>query len=370
MPRFHPALRWIEALDRPEVTLDWTLPAWSRVVRLARSLRLLARLAEALGDADLDDQLPHPVRQHLVAERRRSRARLRSLNWTIDNVGLALRRLAAPKVLLKGAAYVGQQLPIARGRLPSDLDILVPKASLTQAQELLAAQDWQEVDLDAHDQRYYRDWSHEVPAMHNARFELELDLHHGILPPVAATTVDPALLLARCVPSGVPGWQVLCPVDQVLHSAAHLFLDSELRGRIRDLVDLKGLMEWFGRHPAFWADLEERALELGLEAPLAQALHYTQSWVAADVPPALQERMRRRALPPLKQAWLLPLLDTVMLPPEPDDDEPVARRMAARCLLARYHWNRLPLHLLVPHLLHKSAKRPPRALIADDADDN
>ncbi len=32
--------------DEPELALDWTLAEWERVVRLARRLRLLARLAE------------------------------------------------------------------------------------------------------------------------------------------------------------------------------------------------------------------------------------------------------------------------------------------------------------------------------------
>ena len=70
-----------------------------------------------------------------------------------------------PCVLLKGAAYMAQGLPIAAGRLPSDLDILVPKAALPIAQESLAAAGWRTVDMDEHDRLYYEDWSHEVPPM-------------------------------------------------------------------------------------------------------------------------------------------------------------------------------------------------------------
>lgn len=371
MPRtMHPRLAWLGALDRPADVLDWSLTDWTHVVRVARSLRLLARLAEAVGEAGLDDRLPLPVRQHLLAERRRSRARLRSLNWTLEHVGQALAPLDGPRLLLKGAAYLGQNLVIARGRLPSDLDILVPREHLAAAQELLKGHDWREVELDAHDQRYYREWSHEVPAMHNPRFELELDLHHGILPPVATTTVDPDLLLDRCMPSALPGWRVLCPVDQVLHSAAHLYLDSELRNRVRDLVDLKGLLAHFGRHSPFWNDLEARTFELGLQGPMALALHHLQHWLGADVPADMARRLGAAGLTPWRRAWLMPLLDSVMLPLKPDDAEPASRRMAARALLARYHWNRLPLHLLVPHLLRKSARRAPRSPLAEDADDN
>ena len=67
-----------------------------------------------------------------------------------------------PRVLLKGAAYIGQDLPIAAGRLPSDLDILVPQAHLPDAQARLTQAGWNAVALDDHDRRYYYEWSHEV----------------------------------------------------------------------------------------------------------------------------------------------------------------------------------------------------------------
>ena len=58
-------------------------------------------------------------------------------------------------------------------------------------------------------------------------------------------------------------------------------------------------------------------------------------------------------------AWLLPLLEAALMPTEPDDDAPFAQHAAATLLLARYHRQRMPLRLLVPHLWHKL--RPSRA---------
>jgi len=284
----------------------------------------------------------------------------------MEQVQVALQGLESPIVLLKGAAYVAQGLPVAPGRLPSDLDILVPQASIEDAQHHLKAHDWHEVELDEHDQRYYREWSHEVPPMHNPRFELELDLHHGILPPVARVTVDSNLLLQRLIPSGLPVWKVLCPVDQVLHSAAHLFFDSELRNRMRDLVDLEGLMRHFGQSPSFWDDLIERSHELGLVEPLALAVHYTTSWLESAVPETVARAIRLAGPGRARRAWLYPLLDAVLWPIEPDQHEPAARRLAAMALLARYHWNRLPVRLLVPHLIHKSSRPRVRELEGDD----
>jgi len=245
-------LGWLQALKQPQIALGWPLGEWERIVRLGRRLRLLARLAESLLAADLLDRVPAQARRHLVSELLLSRARTAATLWTIDRVAAALNDASYPRVLLKGAAYVGQDLSISTGRLPSDLDILVPKIHIRDAQLRLTSAGWNEVELDSHDRRYYYEWSHEVPPMWHPLLSVELDLHHNILPPVARTRVDADLLLARLQPSKWPAWQVLHPLDQVLHSAAHLFLDSEARDRIRDLVDLDGLFRHFGADPEFW----------------------------------------------------------------------------------------------------------------------
>ncbi len=107
------------------------------------------------------------------------------------------------------------------------------QAHLPDAQARLLAAGWQVLELDEHDRRYYREWSHEVPPLRHPQHRMELDLHHNILPPVARTRVDADVLLARLQPSKWPDWQVLHPVDQVLHSAAHFSWISEARDRVR-----------------------------------------------------------------------------------------------------------------------------------------
>lgn len=361
-----PLLHWLPALREPERCRDWSLDDWQQVIRMARRLRLLGRLSEAVASVRLDATLPEPVRQHLQGERRLSRHRLRTLSWTIERVGDMLGRTPYPRVLLKGAAYVTQGLPIAPGRLPSDLDILVPREALDDAHQRLQTHGWFAVELDAHDQQYYREWSHELPPLRHPQIGLELDLHHGILPPVARTTVDSAALLARLQPSGLPGWHVLAPVDQVLHSAAHLFLDSELRDRVRDLVDLDGLMRHFAARQVFWDDLVTRAGELGLVEPLAFAVHFTTRWLGTPVPAAVHRHLQDRGPGTLSRSLLLPLLDMALAPVDPDTRDTRRRDRAATLLLVRHHLQRMPLHLLLPHLWHKARARR-RGL--DDGDD-
>ena len=348
-----PSLRWLGALREPQVTLSWSLPQWERVVRLARRLRLLGRLAESVEAAGLSARVPEPVARHLVSEMQYARWRTGHLLWALQRLPQQLGAVDYPLVLLKGAAYIGQDLAIATGRLPSDVDILVPRQHIADAQARLVAAGWAETELDEHDRQYYHQWSHEVPPMRHALHGLELDLHHNILPPIGHAVVDAALLLARLQDSRWPEWKVLHPQDQVLHSAAHLFGDSEVRDRVRDLVDLDSLLRDFSSQADFWVGLPDRAEQLGLTEPLALACHFAQAWLQTPIPLAVQQRLAARGPGPVRRAWLLPLLRTVLMPTEPDDGRSWRQGAAAQIFLMRYHYRRMPLRILLPHLWHK-----------------
>ena len=351
------ALAWMRAIAEPHLCLAWTLPEWERVVRLARRLRLLGRLAEAVEAAGLSGRLPATVASCLAAERQYSRWRTGSLLWLLDRLALMLGETPYPVVLLKGAAYIAQDLPIAHGRLPSDADVLVPRAFIDDMRQRLLSRGWTETPLDAHDRRYYHEWSHEVPPLLHPSFGLELDLHHNIVPPLSRTPVDADRLFQRLRPCRWPGYMVLQPVDQVLHSAAHLFFDSEIRDRVRDLVDLDGLLRAFSPSPRFWDELTTRSAELGLAEPLALAAHFCSLWMATPIPTDARERIRSAGPSSTRRAWLHPLLSTLLRPVEPDARPSPLQAMAAPLFLARHHLWRLPVPLLLPHLWHKAVAR-------------
>ncbi|MCZ2440776.1 MAG: nucleotidyltransferase family protein [Burkholderiales bacterium] len=348
---------WLQALGRPERCTGWSLDQWQEATRQLRRLRLLARLAEAVEAAGLGPAIPEPVAKLLLAERQTSRYRRRVVAWAATRIARTLQAVGAPLVLLKGSAYLAQELPIAPGRLPSDLDILVPRDALERAQRMLVADGWQEPELDAHDRRYYHEWSHEVPPMQHPMHPIELDLHHNILPPLGPVAIDMALLLRDARPSAWPGWSVLAPVDQVLHSAAHLFFDSEPLERVRDLVDLDGLLRHHGaRDAGFGAALEQRAQALGLMEPLLLACHFCSAWLETPLGPTLTQRLQRVGW---RERGLRALFAAVLTPAALDRPRPLRQRLAAAIVLWRYHLRRMPLRLLVPHLWHKLRK--PRA---------
>ena len=89
---------------------------------------------------------------------------------------------------------------------------------------------------------------HEVPPLRHHSRETEVDIHHNLAPPVSRIRVDAAKLWADAVQvEGQYGLsvKVLAPVDMLLHNAIHLFMNDELRGGLRDVVDFRDLFRHF-----------------------------------------------------------------------------------------------------------------------------
>ena len=95
-------------------------------------------------------------------------------------------------VLLKGAAYIALGLPLAEGRRIADIDILTEKQNLRAAERELIFYGWAKTKTDDYDQRYYREWMHEIPPLQHRQRGTVVDVHHNILPPILKRA--PALL--------------------------------------------------------------------------------------------------------------------------------------------------------------------------------
>lgn len=334
---------------------------WDALIRSARRADLLGRLAELALARLPEQQIPRSVLGHLRAEQVLLTAQRASVLREIAFVERALVGLETPLVLLKGAAYLLAGLPAAAGRTFSDIDLLVPRAALPQVESALMAGGWQTTHLDAYDQRYYREWMHELPPMQHVRRRSVLDVHHNLMPLTARLHPDADALLAAAQP--VPGharWRVLAPADMVLHSMTHLLHNEEFSHGLRDLSDLDALLRHFGALPGFWDDLLARAELHQLTRPLYYGLRQVAAVFATPVPVAVSTAMARHAPP----AILLPLMDAlwqrVLRSPHPMANDATAA-CARQALYIRAHWLKMPLWRLMPHLARKALWHPQEA---------
>ncbi|WP_116364745.1 nucleotidyltransferase domain-containing protein [Parahaliea mediterranea] len=344
----------VELLRDPGCAAGLTPAQWDVVVPQARQAHLLATLAARLWEAGVSGAVPPEVARHLGSAVVLQRKQCQGLTYELRHLVPALAEAGEPLLLLKGAAYIVAALPPAAGRLMSDIDILVHAGSLPAVEAALAAHGWSAGKIDPYNERYYRQWMHEIPPLGHRDRRSTLDVHHSILPPTSTGRIDVDALWAQAV-AIQPGVCVLGPEDMVLHSAAHLFHEGEFGHGLRDLLDLDGLLRHFAEQggEGFYARLTDRARHMGLQRPLYYACVHATRVLGTPLPPALVRGLRPRGLAALKAPFMDFLFRRAFTPDHSSCRLPLTG-FALFCLYVRSHYLRMPLHLLLPHLLRKA----------------
>ena len=136
-----------------------------------------------------------------------------------------------------------------------------------------------------------------------------------------------------------------------LHACVHLFQDGEVRGALRDLVDIDGLLRHYGQVRTFWPALCDEAEALGLQRPAFYAIGAAVRILDTPIPAEVSARTRRWAPPALVDGVMTRLLDVTL---SQGYDAPAVAQLA---LYVRSHWLRMPPWQLAGHLLRKAARR-------------
>lgn len=342
-------------LARPQEAVgSLSLAEWEAVIPAARATRLLPRVGLCLQEAGCLEAVPAGPRRHLDA------ALLLAARHRIDVLAEVERMLDAlaptgvTPMLLKGAAYAAGGMASADGRLFGDIDLLVPRDRLGEVEQALRAGGWVASHLDPYDFLYYHRWMHQLPPLVHASRESVLDVHHTLSPPVSRLKVDEGMVLAagRTVLGGRA--LVPMPADMVLHSAAHLFTDTEFPNGLRDLSDMDRLMRSFGHDPAWWELLALRARHLGLSVPLLMAFGHCRRLFGTPVPEYVVARTAKDA--GRRRRTVTDVLFDHALRPALPGCRTAFSGSAETLLLLRGHLLRMPPALLVPHLARKGLR--------------
>ena len=321
---------------------------WSLFLAEARACGVMARVAKIL-DQDypelLSSHAPSQVMMHIIAATRQSDSLANDVHRELSFLSVALADVGTPAILLKGAAYCAAGLPAARGRIFSDIDLLVAPSFLPQAEAALMLGGWASGKQDDYDQRYYRDWSHEIPPMVHLQRGTTIDLHHSLAMPTCRIRIDSPRMIEEAVAlSGSGNWYRLKDEDMVLHAASHLLLNSEFDRGLRDLWDIDLLMRHFETITPNFADrVLLRAETVGLGQIVRSAFTLCYRFFRTPLP-----GQALASSSPLM--WLLACSANTRHP----QTRPRAQGVADQLLFVRELALRLPAHLLVRHLWHKA----------------
>jgi Uncharacterised nucleotidyltransferase len=341
-----------EVLSNPLRATKLNNVHYGQLIAQGRTTDLLGTLGMILERENLLNEIPYPVRRHLNSAAAVYSKQIQDLNYEVKWLKKALAAADQKLVLLKGAAYLQAGLPVSSGRFLSDIDILAPAHRVVAVERSLQEFGWERGEQDSYNERYYRQWMHEIPPLSHPKRGSTIDLHHTILPPTAKPKVNARLLFDELV-EVQPEVFTLSPRDMVIHSATHLFHEGEFHHGLRDLWDLNRMLRDFPEKEAsFWDSLVPRAHELDLMDSLFHGLIYTQQVFNTPVPHQIMlqasSRMRRLRKP------LMDFLFRRAFRPDQPECRLALTGTALNALYIRSHYLRMPLHLLIPHLLRKT----------------
>lgn len=302
---------------------------WRALLAAARAEQLIGSLACRLDGL----AMPHAARRILADARADAGQGRQAALWEAEMARRALAGTGIPMVLLKGTAFVAAGLLAGQGRQIGDLDILVPRDRIGEAESALLAAGWEWVKPDPYDDAYYRRHMHELPPLIHRTRDRMIDVHHTILPLTARITPDAAALIASRVDLG-NGLHVLPPEGMIVHGAAHLLADGDLQGGLRNLWDIHCLMREFGEGD-FRAGLAACAAHHGLSKHVARALRLAGHLFGEGAALTAIDRLYVRRLL-ARDAWGQP-----------------TRKPTEQLFYLRGHWLRMPPLMLARHLWTK-----------------
>ena len=344
----------IQVLSDPKKLQDLTKSQWQTLLSQASASQLVGRLNYLMSIHSYTK--PSYVKWHLesaykVAEKQRKQAIVEFLE-----VPKALKSAASQLTFLKGAAYIAKNLPCSFGRTFSDIDVLVKKQELRKIEMILKFSNWLKTDIDDYDDLYYRTWMHEIPPLYHVTRGSVLDVHHNILP--STNKHQPSVEKFSTITvyiKGVGDINTLDDTDMCIHMAVHLFTESEFHHGLRDISDFDMLLRHFHKqNDEFITNLITRAQFLGLYNYVRLAIRYSHLVMSTPLNGTnLSSLQSKSSIFTLFQDFCF----CNIFIPNHSSTRNWKMVLAEFLLYWRGHMIRMPLRLLIPHLLRKTYKR-------------
>ncbi|WP_375750149.1 nucleotidyltransferase family protein [Vibrio sp. HN007] len=348
-------IRLADVLVNPEILNKLSPLEISDIVSQARYQNMLSQLHYICKDNEVWESLPPRLKTHLVASTKGYISQQTQLRAEAVEFGQLLQPLGVSWVYLKGSAYHLKEMDNFKGRVMADIDILVPEKDLPSVEAVLVSNGWVQSHIDDYDDKFYREWSHEIPPLRHLERRTELDLHFNILPKTLKESPNSSVLIQNSIAinESAPNARVLSLQAMAIHSSIHLFYESEFQKGFRDLFDLYLLLS--GKSEQFWHCLLDLQSQLGNGDSMFYALRYCKLTFGLNVPGFVTEFYSAYKPNSIKLLLADFAFRRVFTYPYPPHRLPL-HHLAESMLYLRGHIKRMPLQLLIPHLVKKTIK--------------
>lgn len=220
-----------------------TASQWTALVSEARQQALLGSIYFLLKDLGLLSAVPFTVQSHLLTGFHYAEKQKNTLLQEMLELEQVFQDVEYPCILVKGVGYRLSGLAFARGRIFSDIDLLIPHLSFTDALSRLLDTGYLETGMSDYDRRYYVDWSHQHPPLTHFLRGANIDLHHHIFPVASNSGLAIAPMIEHAVKLEGSAFSVPSLPYMLVHASVHLFYQDETHKLVKDLCDLKQLYQ-------------------------------------------------------------------------------------------------------------------------------
>ena len=348
-------------LRAPTIISRYSNRDWNLLLQQAHASDMLARVEAIIKAHDLLEHVPDQIKRHFASEE----VKIKHLHVQVKEEVRLLNRVFSEHnispIYLKGTAYLLNDLPLASSRMFGDIDILLDKNEIADIEHALKYHGWFSQKTDDHDQAYYRDYMHEIPPMQNIERGAILDIHHNILPICNNNTIEIAALTQhkkqvnqQLTAKASALEYVLSPEALFMHSAIHLFHEGEFDKGLRGLSDLDLLFSDFSENEAdFSQRLISLAQEIHQQKSLYFAWHYLQLIFERSLNKIANEYVSsyQRNNKPAK---INDFIFCFQLDVHHQTTRSWQFTLSSQLAYWRGHLLRMPIRLLIPHLLKKS----------------
>jgi len=248
------------------------------------------RLADSAPGVEVPAHLLERLRAVYLATATRNAILFRQTSQLVKQ----LQQRDIPVILLKGMHLARFVYPEPGLRSMHDVDLLVPRHRLADAEQLFVAQGFG--PLPRPDLASRVAWGHHLAKLEKAGAPV-VELHWTIERPTSPFRLDLDGLWQRsrsAVLDGAPV-RLLCPEDLLLHLSLHLSYHHRFeRAALKGLVDIAAVVAAHGTEMD-WEALARRATAWGSAGYLYTSLRLAQRMLSAPIPAPLLESLPHTA---------------------------------------------------------------------------
>ncbi|MCU4675571.1 nucleotidyltransferase family protein [Catenovulum sp. 2E275] len=344
----------IRFLQDPKKLNHISLKEWRTVFLEAKKSNLFGRLAFLIEKENIN--IPSKIEWHFESYKKQSAQQRQQAIREFKELNIALNSFDGQYALLKGSAYIAHNFDFSFGRRFSDIDILVNKDELGAIELRLRVAGWLRGQIEDYDDKYYREWMHEIPPLHHKDRQTVLDVHHNILPKTNQRHFSANEFNFISIDIEQVGRvKTLAYEDMFIHSAVHLFTESEFNNGLRDIVDLDSLLLEL---EALDRDIVNRIIERAIKLNVSNYVYYAFRYTYL----IMNNRLACYGLEQLsfaapKHLYVFDLVFINVFKPDVAHLKSFKVSLAKLVLYWRGHLLRMPLRLLIPHLCRKAYMR-------------